>query len=211
MAAAVLMASLILATPVLAQAEGEYRKGSTEWRVSAGGALPVDLESARPDRRLTFVAVEVGWFLTTTHGPGFLAGQLQILPITDEGIKVVGKVDSPAPNGINTANGRGRIFVGSGVAYLVHTRGYNTFDVSAPASPRLLLQGNATPSQFGWKQVALNGSGLMIGATSPNQAIVNSDPYDARSRYEYVEIALNKPLTRFEAKLSGHILVRDVR
>ena len=97
-------------------------------------------------------------------------GKLQIIPVGQGILAVSGSLASPAPSGINAANGRGRIFVGGGVAYLVHTRGYNAFSVTNPAAPVLLLQGNAVPNQFGWKQIALNGSGLMLGAVSPNQA-----------------------------------------
>ena len=88
-AALFVLALLISATDSLAQANDEFRKGSIEWRVSGGGALPVDLSSARPDRRLTFGAVEIGRFLTATHGPGILAGQLelslQVMPIVVRG------------------------------------------------------------------------------------------------------------------------------
>ena len=51
--------------------------------------MPVDVSSARPDRRLSFGAVEMGRILTTTHGPGILAGQfelsLQVMPIVVRG------------------------------------------------------------------------------------------------------------------------------
>jgi hypothetical protein len=94
--------------------------------------------------------------------------RLQIIPIGQGALAVGGSISSPAPNGVNTANGRGRIFVGGGNAYLVHTRGYNVFSVTNSAAPVLLLQN--TTAQFGWKQVALNGSGLLLATVSPNQA-----------------------------------------
>jgi len=88
-AALFLLASLIPATNAVAQANDEYRKGSIEWRFIGGGALPVDLRSARPDRRLFFGAVELGRILTTEHGPGILAGQFelsfQVMPIVVRG------------------------------------------------------------------------------------------------------------------------------
>ena len=84
-----LLAFLIPTTNTAAQANEEYRKGSIEWRITGGGALPVDLRSARPDRRLSFGAIEIGRILTTTHGPGILAGQfelsLQMMPIVVRG------------------------------------------------------------------------------------------------------------------------------
>jgi hypothetical protein len=56
-----------------------YEKGAIEWAVIAGGALPVDLSSARPDRRLWLAAVEFGRIMTWEHGPGPLAGQFEML------------------------------------------------------------------------------------------------------------------------------------
>jgi len=94
-------------------------------------------------------------------------GSLKVIPITQGILAVAGSVSSPAPSGINSGNGRGRIFVGGSYAYLVHTRGYNVFSVTNPAVPTLVLQ--YATNQFGWKQLALNGSGLMLAAASPNQ------------------------------------------
>ncbi len=81
-------------------------------------------------------------------------------------LSVVGSIASPG--GVNTANGRMRLFVGGGIAYPVHRQGYNTIDVSDPTQPQIITSQN-TP-QFGWKQIVLNGSGLGIAAVSPNQA-----------------------------------------
>jgi hypothetical protein len=88
-AALCLLASLIRTTDAVAQSNDKYQKGSVHWRIIGGGALPVDFRSARPDRRLTFGAVEIGRILTTKHGPGLLAGQfelsLQMMPIVVRG------------------------------------------------------------------------------------------------------------------------------
>jgi len=59
--------------------DSAYRKGAIDWRVIAGGALPVNWTDARADRRLWLVATEIGWTVTKPHGPGGLAGQLEIL------------------------------------------------------------------------------------------------------------------------------------
>ena len=80
----------------------------------------------------------------------------------------VGGVNSRYPSGINAWNGRGRLFVGGDVAYLVHTRGYNTIDVSDPETPQVVAE--TVSNAFGWKHIVLNGSGLGIAAVSPNQA-----------------------------------------
>ena len=70
--------------------------------------------------------------------------------------------------GRNNANGRMRLFVGGDIAYPVHTKGYNTIDVSDPANPTVITNTN-TP-QFGWKHIVTNGNGLGFAAMSGNQA-----------------------------------------
>ena len=66
-----------------------YEKGAIEWGLVAGGALPVGLYSARPDRRLWLAAIEIGRIMTRELGPGPLAGQfemlLQAMPIVVRG------------------------------------------------------------------------------------------------------------------------------
>jgi uncharacterized small protein (DUF1192 family) len=71
-------------------------------------------------------------------------------------------------SGFNTYTGRMRLAVGGGVVYAVHRRGYDTVDVSAPANLRAIT--TTVTGQFGWKDVALNGSGLIVAAQSPNQS-----------------------------------------
>ncbi|MGE3308462.1 MAG: Ig-like domain-containing protein [Limisphaerales bacterium] len=95
-------------------------------------------------------------------------GKLHPLPFALGPMVKAGSVDVPAPSGINNANGRGRLFVGNNLAYAVHTKGYDTFDVANATAPKLITAGN-TP-QFGWKQIVLNGSGSGLAAFSPNQA-----------------------------------------
>jgi lipid A 3-O-deacylase len=56
-----------------------YRKGSINWELFAGGALPVDLQSARSDRRLSLAAIHLGRVMSEPHGPGPLSGQFEIL------------------------------------------------------------------------------------------------------------------------------------
>jgi hypothetical protein len=46
--------------------------------------------------------------------------------------------------------------------------------------------------------------------SSPNQRVADGDPYDAASRYEYVEVELTRQVGRLEAKLDGHDLVREL-
>lgn len=56
-----------------------FRKGSIDWEVLAGGAVPVDVLAARSDRRLALVAIEVGRIMSGRLGQGPLAGQFEML------------------------------------------------------------------------------------------------------------------------------------
>jgi len=51
---------------------------------------------------------------------------------------------------------------------LVQGKGVNVFNLTVPTAPRLRVAANT--GQFGWKQIAANGSGLGVAAVSPNQA-----------------------------------------
>lgn len=70
-------------------------------------------------------------------------------------------VESPTPTGFHQ-----RLTLGDAVAYAVHPRGFNTFDLQQPLQPRLVTAG-VTP-QVGWKQIVPNGSGLGIAAVGLN-------------------------------------------
>ena len=59
-----------------------------------------------------------------------------------------------------------RLFVGDDIAYAVHRKGYDTFDLTDPANPVLIANGD-TP-QFGWRQIVDNGSGLGVATVGPN-------------------------------------------
>ncbi len=79
---------------------------------------------------------------------------------------------------LGSSPGRRRLFVGGDVAYTAHSRGYNTFDISAPGAPVLIATG-FTP-QLGWKQIVPNGSGLGVAAVgvNPNPSPANVSLYD---------------------------------
>ncbi|MEM7246083.1 MAG: Ig-like domain-containing protein [Acidobacteriota bacterium] len=99
------------------------------------------------------------------------AGGDDILVLTEDHLHVVGVVAgslldlsqtaSPRPNSANV-----RLFVGGGIANATHGRGANSFDLSNPMAPALITA--ASTSQFGWKQLVRNGSGLGIAAVSTN-------------------------------------------
>lgn len=93
-------------------------------------------------------------------------GSLIVVENSGGVLQQVASITTPA--GINTANGRGRLFVGDTYAYVVNRRGYAVVDISNPDVPAL-ANGNLTPL-FGWKQIVTNGSGLGLAAVSPNQA-----------------------------------------
>lgn len=81
--------------------------------------------------------------------------------LLDDDLSVLGSVDSPTRTGNNK-----RFFIGDGIAYIVHSNGYNTIDIRIPEQLALIQSTNT--NQFGWKQIVLNGSGLGIAAVSPN-------------------------------------------
>lgn len=56
-----------------------FRKGSIDWEVLAGGAVPVDVLAARRDRRLSLAAIEVGRIMSEPLGSGIFGGQFEIL------------------------------------------------------------------------------------------------------------------------------------
>lgn len=59
-----------------------------------------------------------------------------------------------------------RLFVGNGLAYATHSRGYHLVDVTTPTAPSLVR--SHSDNQFGWKQMIQNGSGLGLACASPN-------------------------------------------
>ncbi len=97
------------------------------------------------------------------------ADHLYVISGRGAGFQVVGSVSTPFVTAVNQ-----RLFVGGGIAYTVHGKGYNTVDVSAPAHPVLLAAGNT--AQFGWKQIVANGSGLGLAAVGPNSS--DDGPHD---------------------------------
>ncbi|MBK9092072.1 MAG: Ig-like domain-containing protein [Anaerolineae bacterium] len=86
-----------------------------------------------------------------------------------------------------------RLFVGGDVAYAVHTRGYNTFNLNDPAHPVIIANGGT--NQFGWKQIVASGSGLGVAAVGPNST--NDGPHNV-SLYDVSDPAqTNVFLTEF--------------
>ncbi len=67
-----------------------------------------------------------------------------------------------------TPNPRKRLFAGGDVAYAVHGRGYNVFNLANPLAPT--LRADISTTQLGWKQIVSNGSGLGLAADGPNRS-----------------------------------------
>lgn len=84
----------------------------------------------------------------------------------ERGLRATGRADSPARAG---SIERGRLFVGTSLAYATHRNGYNAFDLSSPGRPVPLGPGQ-TP-EFGWTHLVDDGSGLGIAAMGPNPEI----------------------------------------
>ncbi len=87
---------------------------------------------------------------------------LQIASLADSDFRIVTTVSAPG----SAAVPRRRLFMGGGLAYASHSRGYNIFRLTEPTSP--LLQRDVSTTQFGWHQMAANGSGLGIAAMGVN-------------------------------------------
>ena len=102
--------------------------------------------------------------LSGDHLYALRRGRLDVLEFLDGELVPLGSISLP---GIASFSGqRFRLFVGGGVAYPVHSRGFQTVDVSDPRSPSLIAT-TAAP-QAGWKQIVLNGSGLGLAAVGVN-------------------------------------------
>jgi hypothetical protein len=129
--------------------------------LSSGQVFVVDLSSGSIIDQLSVsdsvqdLALE-GDFLYALTGD-----RLHVISVLGDAFAVVGSTASPFTAAKNT-----RIFVGGGVTYTLHGKGYNTLDVSNPAQPVLITQGNTT--QFGWRDIVANGSGLGLAAVGPN-------------------------------------------
>ncbi|MBI2926318.1 MAG: Ig-like domain-containing protein [Verrucomicrobia bacterium] len=91
-------------------------------------------------------------------------GRLFALPLEEPSLRVAESVASPGDGAIP----RNRLFVGGGLAYAIHRVGFNVFSLENPLAPALVR--SITTSQFGWKQIVANGSGLALAATGPNSS-----------------------------------------
>ncbi|MFM1942078.1 MAG: hypothetical protein RI897_1060 [Verrucomicrobiota bacterium] len=119
-------------------------------------------------------------------------GSLHVLSFSGGVLTEEGSVS--VPGAINAANGRMRLFVGGEIAYVIEARGYSTVDVNLPAQPQLIQASDQV--QFGWKHLVANGSGLGLGAVSPNSGF--GGPHNV-ALYDLSDPAVNNAfITEFE-------------
>ncbi len=140
--------------------------------LASGQIVSVDMASGTTLERVTLSAAAVQDLLVGGDVLYALAvGTFYALPLNSEALQVSGAASSP---GNVAANRRLRLFVGSGIAYASHTRGYNIFNLADPAHPVLVR--SLTTSQFGWKQIVANGSGLGLSPVDANAS--DDGPHD---------------------------------
>lgn len=139
--------------------------GGIAFAGTAGGDLvAVDLASGLVLSRLRLDGPVVD---VVVSGDGVFAlteNRLHELSFADGTLSDLGSASSPV---FSTPNAR--LFVGDNLAYAVHGKGANVFDLASPGLPRLVTTANTT--QFGWKQLVANGSGLALAAVSPNSTL----------------------------------------
>jgi plastocyanin len=78
-----------------------------------------------------------------------------------EELRILNTLATPAAQGANL-----RLFVGTGVAYTTHNRGYNSYNLATPEQPTLIAEGRT--DQFGWRQMVSNGAGEGVAIVGVN-------------------------------------------
>ncbi len=121
----------------------------------------VDMLSGAELARINVPAAVEDLSLAGDYLYAITADRLLVINIADGDYKLIGNVASPI-----VSTPAKRLFTGGGIAYVVHGKGYNTFDLATATAPKLLGTGRTT--QFGWRQVAPNGSGIALVAVDPN-------------------------------------------
>lgn len=158
--AARIVHQLNLGSPVRAVAAAS---GIAYVGLASGQIVSVDMTSGTTLERVSLGTAIQDLLLGGDTLYALTVGTLHALPLNGEQLHVSGTASSPG----NVASGkRLRLFVGSGIAYASHTRGYNTFSLADPSHPVLIR--SLTTTQFGWKQIVANGSGLGLAPVDVN-------------------------------------------
>jgi hypothetical protein len=87
-----------------------------------------------------------------------IGGKLQVISFLENGLQLIGSVNVPA--------GGDRLTVGDNFGYALNRRGFSVIDTADPKHPALVR--TASPGQIAWEHLALNGSGLALGAAGVN-------------------------------------------
>ncbi len=138
-------------------------------------------------------------------------GRVHAIPFQRGLMELAGSAASPGVPAFGYQ--RGRLFVGNGIAYAVQENGYNTISVSNPAAPAVIAVGNTT--QFGWKQIVLNGSGLGVAAVGPtsrpdsSQNIYLHDTRDPRVTTNFITQIETPGVARAVSIYNGLAYVAD--
>jgi uncharacterized repeat protein (TIGR01451 family) len=132
--------------------------------LGSGQIVSVDLPSGTILERVTVGGALHDLALNGDTLYALTQGTLYALPVFNGPLQVSGSASSPGS--IGAGGRRLRLFAGGRIAYAAHTAGYNTFDLTIPEQPVLITAGRTT--QFGWKQIVANGSGLGVAAVDPN-------------------------------------------
>jgi hypothetical protein len=132
--------------------------------LSSGQVVVLDLRTGAEAARITVGGAVEDLVLAGDYIYAVTSDRVHPILAADGEFRSMGSVPSPI-----VAVGTRRAAVGGGILYVVHGKGYNTFSLEDPAVPRLVRAANTT--QFGWKQIALNGSGLALAAVDANFAL----------------------------------------
>ncbi|MCG8407758.1 MAG: Ig-like domain-containing protein [Phycisphaerales bacterium] len=133
---------------------------------TAGMVASIDLRTGTVLQRLPLPSSIQDLALEADTLYALTVGRLYAIDVRNGALTRRGDAASPG----STAGGRRlRLFVGGGVGFASHRRGYNTFDLAD--APQPVLVSNGQTGQFGWKQIVSNGSGLGIAAVSPNTTL----------------------------------------
>lgn len=95
---------------------------------------------------------------------------IHAMPLDPTNLVVSGSANSSVSTSFS------RLFVGGGIAYGVHNRGFNSFSLATPAQPTLLK--NTSTTSLGWRDLAVNGSGLGLAAVGTSFGNENISLYD---------------------------------
>lgn len=128
---------------------------------SSGAVAVLDLRTGRVIHELSVTNAVWDVALHGDHLYALTDNRLLVISLASEGFTLAASINSPFE-----ATPNRRLFVGGGIAYTVHGRGYNSIDVTDPTRPVLLTTGRTT--QFGWKHLAATGSGMGVAAVGIN-------------------------------------------